>query len=166
MQRLNLHGLHFQHVALCPRRAWMYLHRINFAQWHQRVAAGAALHATSYARDRSVRGLFGLAPDRIDWQQRVVYENKGSGGAGQAVNDQAAFYALMLSIADGQTWTARVHVLPQRRGREVALDDAQLERLWASSLRLEALAEQSAVPEARRIGLCASCSVAALCGYD
>jgi len=53
VQRLNLHGLHFQHVALCPRRAWMYLHRINFAQWHQRVAAGAALHATSYACDRS-----------------------------------------------------------------------------------------------------------------
>ena len=49
---------------------------------------------------------------------------------------------------------------------KVALDDAQLQRLWASSLRLEALAKQSIVPEARRIGLCASCSVAALGGYD
>jgi len=144
----------------------MYLHHINFAQWHQRVAAGTALHATSYARDRSVRGLFGLAPDRIDWQQRVVYENKGSGGAAQAVNDQAAFYALMLSIADRQCWSARVHILPQRRSREVQLNDAQLQRLWASSLRLEALARQSEVPEAKRIDLCASCSLAALCGYD
>jgi CRISPR-associated exonuclease Cas4 len=32
VERLNLHGLHFQHVKLCERRAWMYLHGINFAQ--------------------------------------------------------------------------------------------------------------------------------------
>ncbi|WP_006788292.1 Dna2/Cas4 domain-containing protein [Thiorhodospira sibirica] len=94
VERLDLHGLHFQHVALCERRAWMYLHHINFAQWHERVAVGTIKHLNSYQRDVSIRGLQGLAPDRIDWEQCIVYENKGSGGAKEAVDDQIAFYAL------------------------------------------------------------------------
>ncbi|MEZ5535504.1 MAG: Dna2/Cas4 domain-containing protein [Thiolinea sp.] len=72
VERLNLHGLHFQHIALCERRAWMYLHKVNFAQWYSRVQSGNALHETSYQRDHSVRGLFGLAPDRIDWENCIV----------------------------------------------------------------------------------------------
>ena len=29
VDRLGLHGLHFQHITLCERRAWMYFHNIN-----------------------------------------------------------------------------------------------------------------------------------------
>ena len=71
VEDLNLHGLHFQHVTLCERRAWMYLHKINFAGWYARVQTGAAKHDTSYIRDHSVRGLLGLSPDRIDWKHRA-----------------------------------------------------------------------------------------------
>jgi len=102
--RLELHGLHFQHIELCERRAWMYLHKINFAQWHERVATGTAKHETSYSRDYSTEGLFGLAPDRIDWDDGVVYENKGTAGAKEASNNQTAFYAVMLAIATGKEW--------------------------------------------------------------
>ncbi len=166
VERLNLHGLHFQHVKLCERRAWMYLHGVNFAQWHARVAVGAAKHLTSYTRDRSTQGLFGLAPDRIDWKDCVVYENKGTGGAVEASNDQTAFYALMLSIATGKWWRAVTHVLSTRKRREVPLDEAQLQSLWVSSERLEVLAHQQEVPVAKKIPLCASCSLAAFCGHD
>ena len=109
IDRLGLHGLHFQHINLCERRAWMYLHRINFAQWNRRVATGSAHQATHYKRDRSTVGLFGLAPDRLDWDQAIVFENKGSGGASVAVDRQVGFYAAMLSIASGRTWSGRVH---------------------------------------------------------
>lgn len=107
VDRLELHGLHFQHVNLCERRAWMYLHRVNFAQWNSRVATGAAQQATHYKRDRSTVGLFGLAPDRVDWDQAIVFENKGTGGASGAVDRQVGFYALMLSLATGRNWTGR-----------------------------------------------------------
>nr|CAA6812541.1 MAG: CRISPR-associated exonuclease, Cas4 family [uncultured Thiotrichaceae bacterium] len=166
VERLNLHGLHFQHVALCERRAWMYLHKVNFAQWYSRVQTGNALHATSYQRDHSVRGLLGLSPDRVDWEEAIVYENKGSGGAAEASNVQTAFYALMLSITTGKRWRAYVHVLTTRRKREVVIDDSRLQALWDASLRLEQLAEQDAVPDAQKIGLCQSCSLAAFCGFD
>ncbi|ADE15989.1 protein of unknown function DUF83 [Nitrosococcus halophilus Nc 4] len=166
VERLNLHGLHFQHVRLCERRAWMHLHGISFAQWNRHVQIGMAQHDTSYARDRSTQGLFGLAPDRIDWKHNIVYESKGTGGAVEAVSDQTAFYALLLSIATGKTWRAVTHVLSTRKRREVVLDEARMQQLWESSERLERLAQQTQVPSAKRIPLCASCSLAAFCGYD
>lgn len=166
IENLNLHGLHFQHIELCERRAWMYLHKVNFAQWYSRVHTGNALHATSYQRDHSVRGLFGLSPDRIDWGNCIVYENKGSGGAVEASSEQTAFYALMLSISTGKRWQAVTHVLTSRRRREVVMDEARLQKLWSASVRLEQLAKQETVPAAKKIGLCQSCSLAMFCGFD
>lgn len=164
--RFDLHGLHFQHIELCERRAWMYLHHINFAQWHERVMTGIAKHITSYARDHSTEGLFGLAPDRIDWNQDVVYENKGTGGAVEASNNQTAFYAVMLSIVTGREWQAVTHVLSSRKRRSVKLDEQRLQRLWEASERLEGLAQQSEVPAARKIPLCSTCALSGFCQYD
>lgn len=163
VERLNLHGLHFQHVALCVRRAWMYLHKVNFAQWHNRVQTGTAKHTTSYQRDHSVRGLFGLAPDRIDWEQHIVYENKGTGGAVEASSQQTAFYAVMLSIRTGMQWQAFTHVLSTRKRRTVKMDEARLQKLWESALVLETLSQQEQVPPAQKIALCDSCSLAHFC---
>ncbi|MCF8142435.1 MAG: CRISPR-associated protein Cas4 [Deltaproteobacteria bacterium] len=166
VERLGLHGLHFQHVTLCERRAWMYFHGINFAQWHARVATGTAKHQSSYARDHSVEGLMGLAPDRINWDDRIVYENKGTGGAVEASDNQTAFYAVMLSIATGKGWRAVTHVLSTRRGREVPLDANRLESLWRASERLEELARLEAPPQATRIRLCDTCSLSGFCGFE
>ncbi len=166
VERLGLHGLHFQHVGLCERRAWMYLHGVNFAHWNKHVQIGTAQHVTSYTRDHSTVGLFGLAPDRVDWAAKIVYESKGTAGAKDAVGDQTAFYAVMLSIASGETWRAVTTVLSNRRQREVQLTSERLERLWHASERLEILAAQSTVPKVQRIALCESCSLAAFCGYD
>ena len=164
--RLNLHGLHFQHIELCERRAWMYLHHINFAQWHERVMTGIAKHLTSYARDHSTEGLFGLAPDRIDWNNCIVYENKGTAGAVEASNNQTAFYAVILSIVTGQEWQAVTHVLSSRQRRPVKLDEQQLQCLLEASERLECLAQQIKVPLAQKIPLCSTCSLSVFCGYD
>lgn len=166
VERLNLHGLHFQHIELCERRAWMYLHKVNFAQWYARVQTGAALHETSYQRDHSVRGLMGLAPDRIDWEQCIVYENKGTAGAIEASSNQTAFYALMLSMSTGTRWQAYTHVLSSKRKREVVLDADRLEKLWQASEHLERLSQQTTVPNAAKIPLCHSCSLAVFCGHD
>ena len=166
IEALNLHGLHFQHVSLCERRAWMYLHKINFAQWYSRVATGTAKHSSSYQRDHSVRGLIGLSPDRIDWHNKIVYENKGTGGAVEASSNQTAFYAVMLSIATDTKWRAFVHVLTSRKKREVVINASRLQQLWDASLHLEQLAEQADVPQVKQIPLCKRCSLAIFCGYD
>jgi CRISPR-associated exonuclease Cas4 len=166
VEGLGLHGLHFQHVTLCERRAWLYLHRVNFAQWHGRVKTGTAVHRTRYTRDWSTEGLFGLAPDRLDWEKAIVYENKGTAGAREASDNQTAFYAVMLSLATGRVWRAVTHVLSTRRNRDVPIDARRLKALWDASMRLEVLAMTHEVPPARRIRLCDTCSAAGFCGYD
>jgi len=165
VERLDLHGLHFQHVSLCQRRAWMYWHRINFAQWNSYVQTGIAKHLTSYSRDHSTEGLFGLAPDRLDWEKHIVYENKGTGGAVEAAANQTAFYALMLSIRTGHVWQASIHVLSTRRRRSVLMNDKRLNNLLQTSEVLESLAEQHDVPAAPKIKLCDTCSFGMFCGY-
>ncbi len=144
----------------------MYLHNINFAQWYGRVQNGAARHATSYSRDQTTQGLFGLAPDRIDWKNCIVYENKGTEGAIEAANDQTAFYAVMLSIATDREWRAVTHVLSTRRKREVPLNEKQLQRLLISLQRLDLLASMQNPPEAKRIPLCSKCSLSVFCGFQ
>lgn len=166
VERLNLHGLHFQHITLCERRAWLYLHNINFAQWYDRVETGRAKHESSYSRDKSVNGLFGLSPDRIDWENRIVYENKGSDGAEEASGNQTAFYALMLSISTGYEWQAVTSILSSRRNRTVNLDACRLEKLWQASEKLEALYKMQRVPPATQTALCKTCSPAGFCGFD
>ena len=143
----------------------MYLHGINFAHWNERVRIGTAQHVTSYKRDHSTAGLFGLAPDRVDWAAKIVHESKGTAGAVDAVSDQTAFYAVMLSIASGETWRAVTTILSNRQQREVQLTPERLEGLWQASERLETLAIQTTIPQAWRIALCKSCSLVAFCGY-
>src|SRR4051794_5485829 len=118
VERLDLHGLHFWHAAICHRRAWFHLHGVYCAHWSETVATGTASHRASHARDRSGNGLLGLSPDRIDWQKHRVFEHKGSEAYGSAADLQVAFYALMLSLAAGFLWTGVVHVINSRRDRE------------------------------------------------
>jgi CRISPR-associated exonuclease Cas4 len=98
--------------------------------------------------------------------QHIVFENKGTGGAVEASDNQTAFYALMLSIATGVRWQAVTHVLSTRQHRNVELDDRRLESLWEASVRLEQLAAIATIPLAQRILLCTTCSIALFCGYE
>lgn len=166
VDRLGLHGLHFQHITLCERRAWLYLNHINFAQWYNRVQIGSAKHRTSYTRDRSINGLMGLSPDRINWKKSIVYENKGTAGAVEASNNQTAFYAVMLSIATGREWRAFISILSSRRSREVKIDSQRLNRLLWASERLEIMSDTNNIPNAPEIPLCKKCSFAEFCGYE
>ena len=100
----GLHGLAFQHLALCARRAWLHLSRIDYAHLDRRMTLGTVSHDLHRTRDRSTTGLMGLAPDRIDWTSRRVHEAKGGAGAKDAVSLQTGFYALMLTAASGEAW--------------------------------------------------------------
>ena len=97
VERHGLHGLVFQHLSLCERRAWLHLHRIDYSHLEERMTLGTVAHDLAKPRDSSVEGLMGLAPDRIDWVKHCVIEAKHGAGAKDAVGMQTAFYALLLS---------------------------------------------------------------------
>ncbi len=158
-----LHGLAFQHHAICRRRAWLHLNRIDYAHLEERMAMGTLAHATSRVRDRSIEGLMGLSPDRIDWAGKVVFEAKGRGGAADAVSRQAVYYALMLTAQTGDAWRPAVEVISERRIREVAVSDALVGEMLSAARDLVALTGQSC-PEGITAPICATCSYGRLCG--
>lgn len=161
----DLHGLAFQHFALCARRAWFHLHRIDNAHVDERMARGQALHDISRPRDHSVEGLLGLSPDRIDWQNRVVYEAKGGSGAVNAVSRQTAFYALLLWAAAGEPWTAVTNILSAKRMRPVPIDRALIDDMHDAAEKLRALKCECVPPAADRKPVCPACSYRFICGY-
>ena len=160
----GLHGLHFQHVSLCARRAWFHLNRIDYAHLDERMAMGAAMHEASRPRDRSVEGLMGLAPDRVDWQNRVVVEAKARSGAETAVSRQTALYALVLWAATGHPWRAQNEILEQRRKRPVAINPEVVKEMLDLARQLAKLNTCSDPPPAKRKPLCMACSYRFLCG--
>lgn len=164
VERADLHGLAFQHLALCHRRAWLHLHRIDYAHLDARMQRGLALHDKSRPRDRSVIGLIGLAPDRVDWAERRVYEAKGSAGAANAVSRQGAFYALMLWAAQGKPWRAAAHILPTRREREIPIGPNLVQEMVAAAETLARLRDETAPPQVAFKPFCAMCSYRHLCG--
>lgn len=110
----ELHGLVFQHLALCRRRAWLHIQRIDYAHLEARMALGTVAHEISRPRDSSVAGLMGIAPDRIDWTSAIVVEAKNGAGAADAVGLQTLFYALLLTAATGRAWRAENDILSSR----------------------------------------------------
>ena len=160
----GLHGLAFQHLALCRRRAWLHLHRIDYAHLDARMQRGLALHDASRPRDSSVEGLIGLAPDRIDWKDRRVHEAKGGAGARDAVARQAVFYALMLWAAQGEPWTAVADIIPAKRQRSVPITSALIEEMVAAAAELAVLRLDAQAPSVAFTPFCASCSYQHLCG--
>ena len=158
---IGLHGLYFQHVALCRRRAWLHLMGATHAAHHARVQRGLALHQTEKRLDNVPRGL-GIAPDAIDFERRVVIERKGSAGARQAVSRQALFYAAFMTAASGELWRAEVHVYGSRKKTTCDLTESALDQLVHDAREGRALMDGSP-PPAHRIPLCDACSCKPLC---
>lgn len=161
----DLHGLLFQHIELCRRRAWFHANRIDYGHLEGRMALGAVSHALSNVRDTSVTGLMGISPDRIDWKRREVIEAKGSAGARRAVSLQTAFYAMMLMAATGKRWSASNEIIDSRKRIPVPIDVSVIMEMAAMARDLAQLKSEPSPPGAEKIGLCASCSYRYLCGH-
>lgn len=162
-ERVDAQGLVFQHAVLCARRCWLHLHRASMNEWSDLIRLGAVRHADSHNRDRSTDGLMGLRPDRVDWEQHVVVEEKSSKSHLDASEDQLAFYLALLTAATGHHWTGRLYLLGAKRYREIALDAARMERLERSLALLERLKVEQHPPEAGVLPICGGCSNAELC---
>ena len=160
----GLHGLYFQHVALCRRRAWLHLMGATHAVHNERVRRGLALHQTE-KRPADVPGGLGIAPDAIDFERRLVIERKGGSGASDAVSRQVLFYAAVMTAATGNCWRAQVQLYGSRKKKEYEVTEAVLDQLIADASDSRALM-MGPPPSAHRIPLCKSCSCNVLCWDD
>jgi CRISPR-associated exonuclease Cas4 len=164
-EELEVQGLDFQHVAICRRRCWLHLHRASMNEWSDLIRLGEVLHADSHSRDRSIAGSTGLTPDRLDWEHRIVVEEKSSKSHGEASHDQLSFYAALMTRVSGRLWSGRLYVLGAGRYRDVALDDARLTRLEASLDLIASLKNDPTVPSVTRLPACDGCSNSEFCWF-
>lgn len=160
-EEYGLHGLYFQHIALCRRRAWLHLLGATHAVRHVRVQRGLALHQTEKRPGQVAKGL-GIAPDAVDFERRVVIERKGSAQARVAVSRQALFYAAFMTGATGDLWRAEVQVYGSRQRIIYDITDDVLDQLVRDARESRELAAGPA-PAAKRIRLCDACSCNELC---
>ena len=160
-EEIGLHGLYFQHVALCRRRAWLHLVGATHAVRDVRVRRGLALHQTE-KRPGDVPKRLGIAPDAIDFERRIVIERKGSGGARVAVSRQVLFYAAFMTAATGELWSAEVQVYGSRKKTTYDLTESVLDQLIRDAQDGRALID-GPPPLARRVPLCNACSCNLLC---
>ncbi len=160
-EETGLHGLYFQHVALCRRRAWLHLIGATHAGRDVRVRRGLSLHQTEKRPDDVPKGL-GIVPDAIDFKRRIVIERKGSGGARDAVSRQVLFYAAFMTAATGELWGAEVQVYGSRKKTAYDLTESVLDQLILDAQEGRALIDGSP-PSAHRIPLCNACSCNLLC---
>ena len=157
----GLHGLYFQHVALCRRRAWLHLMGATHAVHHARVQRGLALHQTEKRPGDAPKGL-GIAPDAIDFERRVVIERKGSAQGREAVSRQALFYAAFMTGATDEPWRAEVHVYGSRKKLIYDITEDVLDQLIRDARESGDLAA-APPPAAERMRLCNACSCSPLC---
>ena len=160
----DLHGLYFQHIALCRRRAWLHLMGATHAVRHARVQRGLALHETEKRPGAAPKGL-GIAPDAIDFERRVVIERKGTAGAAEAVSRQALFYAAFMTGATGVLWSAEVQVYGTKKSTVYQLTGDIIEQLLRDAADSDRV-RTGAPPPAHRIPLCGACSCKPLCWED
>ena len=160
----GLHGLYFQHVALCRRRAWLHLMGATHAVHHSRVRRGLALHQTE-KRPADVPPGLGIAPDAIDFKRRLVIEKKGGSGATDAVSRQVLFYAAVMTAATGDRWRAQVQLYGSRKKKDYEITEEVLDQLIADAQDSYALILDPP-PPAYRIPLCKACSCNLLCWDD
>ncbi len=165
VEQADLHGLLFQHLELCERRAWLHLNRIDYAHLEPRMQLGIVAHDVHRPRDHSVEGLMGISPDRIDWVQREVIEAKAGSGARTAVSWQTRFYAVMLMAATGQRWSAANEIIGGRKRIPVKVELESIVEMVNMAERLLTLKADPLPPVAHQKPICASCSYRFLCGY-
>ncbi len=159
----NIHGLAFQHFSICNRRGWLHVHRSLLVKGNEHVAIGSQIDNSSYARDKSTNGLFGLSPDKIDWDACIVSEVKKSGSHIEAARHQLCFYLIMLSHATDRIWSGRIHVHGKKKFHEVHLDQDIMDLMERMLVRIRNLKYTSFIPDAERISACEGCSAADFC---
>jgi CRISPR-associated exonuclease Cas4 len=160
-EELGVQGLSFQHIVLCPTRAWLHYHRLDCAHLNRYMQLGLLLHERS--ADSLLYGLYGLAPDRVEWGRREVSEIKKSRSHEAALINQLMFYVAALTAATGEEWRGVLRYTSSRRTKTFRLDEIVVQQLQQSLTALREVVWLPRPPPSERKPVCRGCSYALLC---
>lgn len=165
--RLGIHGLLFQHIHLCPTRAWLHSHRIDCAHLNRHMQTGLFIHATAYGGTGAQADLgFGLSPDMLDFQTLEISEIKKSSSHEHATIAQLRFYLAIMEHATGQPWTGVLRYPSARRTKRLTLDAQAKTELLQDIARITTVIAQPQPPPQSAKPICKHCSYRMLCWQE
>ena len=162
-EMLGVHGLLFQHVALCPTRVWLHHRRVVCSHLNRFMQRGIWWERISYPDMRDLACGLGVRPDQVDWKARTVSEVKSSKKPDQAARLQLLYYMAVLEAATGQTWTGLLRLPSSRRVVRVELDATGQEELRAALDQIETIIRLATAPRKERKPVCKGCAYRLLC---
>lgn len=159
---LNVHGLAFQHILLCPTRTWLHHHRLDCAHLNRHMQMGLLIHEHAGSGTLS-ESLYGLSPDRVDWIHREVSEIKKSRSHEASLINQLLYYLAALTLATEQVWKGALRYTTSRRVKPINLDVSGVVQLQQSLVELREVLHQPFPPAKEEKPVCCGCSYSLLC---
>lgn len=163
---IPIRGIEVNYCVVCPRKCWLFIHRLEHEAGSDLVALGRLLHDTTFRR-REQRDVDIEGFARLDFtSEGIVHEVKHGAGQHRAHVLQVAYYLWLLRERGIETQGV-VHYPRQRRREVVRLDaglESELRDVFRRIQEIRALSRPPVV--ARRMALCNSCAYEEFCWGD
>ncbi|MBT9166345.1 MAG: hypothetical protein DDT25_01029 [Chloroflexi bacterium] len=163
-EALRVGGTEVNYFIVCPRKLWLYAHRLQLESSSEGVSLGALLHETSYPRlprrELLIDSL--IKVDIIEGSGKVL-EVKHSPKMKNAAQLQVLYYLYYLKRRGVTGLVGELRFPRQRRTMEVELTEErelEVEEALREVHKVRALGQP---PQAEWKGICRSCAYAEFC---
>lgn len=162
-ERLGVHGLLFQHSALCDTRVWLHHRRVDCAHLNRFMQRGLWVDRTTYTDVTDHVSGVGIRPDQINWPDRTVSEVKSSRRPTDAARLQLLFYMAVLTVATCTSWTGVLRFPATRRIERLTLDEQARVTLGDALDQIAEIIARPSPPAKSGKPICSGCSYRLLC---
>ncbi len=160
---VQLNGLLFQHVVLCPTRVWLHYHRIDCAHLNRHMQYGLYLHQRAYQGNLDRVWGYGIHPDQVDPLAHVITEVKARRGFAEASRLQLAFYVAMMTKATNTEWTGKLRYPALRKTETMVLSESIQDHLVKAIVQITTIVNQPRPSRPQDKLVCQGCSYRMLC---
>ncbi len=161
---LKVGGTEVNYFIVCPRKLWLYAHRLQMESSSDRVGLGKLLHEEAYPREQKHELLIDslIKIDVMEGSGKVV-EVKHSQGIKKAGQLQVLYYLYYLKRKGLTGLTGELRFPRQRRTEAVELTASEEQDVEHTLREVEKVRQLPMPPAAEWKGTCRSCAYAEFC---
>ena len=164
--KMQVTGTHFNYYQICHRKLWLHANGICFEHASDLVFEGKLIHEDSYPQ-RSANyeeiELDGIKVDYYDARRKVIHEIKKSNKVEIAHEWQLKYYIYVFEQNGMEGVTGILEYPALRKTTEVALSDADRERISGMITEIQSIISDDDCPPLLNKGICKNCSYFEFC---
>jgi len=163
-ETLKVGGTEVNYFIVCPRKLWLYAHRLDLERSSDQVSLGALLHETAYPRlprrELLIDSL--IKVDILEGSGKVV-EVKYSQKMAQASKLQVLYYLYYLKRRGVTGLLGELRFPRQRRREEVELTEREEREVEATLRKIQEMKQLLSPPKVEWTSVCRRCAYAEFC---